>query len=181
MDEELVISQTRKWVRDVVIDLNLCPFAANVESNKSVRYTVEESKELESALETFLLECIRLDNDEDVETTLVIFPNSFKKFDDYLDLLDLVDELIEQNAYDGVYQVASFHPEYQFEGSEKDDAANFTNRSPYPMLHIIRESSVEEALLRYPNAHQIPERNIAFAREKGLAYMQMLRDACLRV
>ena len=181
MDEEQIIAQTRKWVRDVVIGLNFCPFAASVENQKQIRYAVEDSDKLEAALETFLLECIRLDNDDDVETTLIIFPKAFRNFDHYLNFLELAEELIELNAYDGVYQVASFHPDYLFADSDKDDPANFTNRSPYPMIHILREDSMEAALQKYPHADKIPERNIAFAQEKGLSYMQMLRDACLRV
>ena len=176
-----IINQTKKWVKEVVIACNFCPFAAAVVNQKKVNYVVEESEKLDVALEAFLLECNRMDLDDDIETTLLIYPNSFVDFEDYLDFLNLAEQIIESNAYDGTYQVASFHPLYQFADSAIDDAANFTNRSPYPMLHILREASVEDALAKYPHAEEIPERNIAFAREKGLSYMQMLRDACLRI
>jgi hypothetical protein len=181
LQPEIVIQYTQNWVREVVIGLNFCPFASKVVSQKQVRYVVEDSTYLEAALELFLLECNRLDTDEDIETTLVIYPNSFQLFDDYLHFLDLAEQLLFQQGYDGIYQVASFHPNYQFEGADETDPANFTNRSPYPMLHILREESIEEALEKYPHTDQIPERNVEFAREKGLEYMKRLRDACLRV
>jgi hypothetical protein len=114
-----------------------------------------------------------------IETSFIIFTNSFEDFDDYLDFLALAETLIEEHAYDGVYQVASFHPKYKFEGSNELDAANYTNRSPYPMLHIIREESLEKAIALHPNTEEIPQRNIEFARGKGLKYMKLLRDSCM--
>jgi len=174
-----IISQTKKWITDVVIGCNFCPFAAREVKRGRVHYQVEPATELSVCLESFLKECIRLDNEETIETTLLIFPNAFHSFDDYLDLVDLAEKLITKEGYEGIYQVASFHPLYRFLGTAADDAANYTNRSIYPMLHLLREESIEKALQRYPDPEQIPERNILFAREKGAAYMKMLRDACL--
>lgn len=175
-----IISQTKKWITDVVIGCNFCPFAAREIRQNRVHYQVEPATQLDACLATFLEECTRLDKEKKIETTLLIFPNTFHSFDDYLDLVDEAEKLIRKKGYEGIYQVASFHPLYQFAGTPVDDAANFTNRSIYPMLHLLREESIELALQKYPDPEQIPERNIRFAREKGMAYMKMLRDACLQ-
>ena len=179
MDTTLIISQTKKWITDVVVGCNFCPFAARELKQNRVHYQVEFATELSICLESFLHECIRLDKDKEIETTLLIFPNAFHSFDEYLSLAELAEKLLRKKGYEGIYQVASFHPLYHFAGSNTDDAANYTNRSVYPMLHLLREESIEQALERYPDPEQIPDRNIRFAREKGTAYMKMLRDACL--
>jgi hypothetical protein len=170
---------TKKWIVDVVVGCNFCPFAAREVKQNTVHYQVYTGATMESGLQRFLEECIRLDENNDIETSFIIFPDSFKGFDDYLDLVFLAEQLVKQQGYEGTYQVAGFHPLYCFAGESPDDAANYTNRSPYPMLHLLREERIEQALSRYPHAGQIPERNIRFAREKGEAYMKMLRDACL--
>ncbi len=176
---ELIIQQTKKWVTDVVVGCNFCPFAAKELKQNTIHYQVETAIDFAGALQSFLNECRRLD-EEKIETTLLIFSDGFKKFSDYLDLLHLAEKLLKKEGYEGIYQVASFHPLYTFSGSPKEDAANYTNRSVYPMLHILREESIEKALEKYPDPEQIPNRNVSFARTKGLAYMKMLRDACLQ-
>ncbi len=175
---ELVIKQTEKWIRDVVIGLNLCPFAAKEIKNNTVKYVCSDNDTVENVLSTIIEECVYLDNNPNTETTLIILPNSFSDFDDYLEILEYIDETLFKFNYEGIYQVASFHPNYEFEDSEVNDAANYTNRSPYPMLHILREESIEKVLDKYPNHEDIPERNVNFTREKGIEYMKMLRDAC---
>jgi hypothetical protein len=122
-----------------------------------------------------------LDRAEDIETTLIIFPNHFADFEEYLDLAELAEDLSVEQDYEGVYQIASFHPDYCFAEAEANDPANYTNRSPYPMLHLLREDSITKALDHFIDPEGIPERNIAFAQEKGLKYMQMLRAACLEI
>jgi hypothetical protein len=174
-----VIEQTRKWITEVVIACNFCPFAAREVKRNSVHYQVETAASLQDALKAFLLECKRLDEQPAVETVLLIFPHTFPLFSRYLELVDKAERLLKKNGYEGIYQVATFHPDYRFAASSDDDAANYTNRSPYPMLHLLREASVEQALKHYAEPEQIPERNIHFAREKGTAYMKMLRDSCL--
>lgn len=176
---EQVIAQTKKWITDVVIGCNFCPFAAREIKRNTVNYIVEESNDIATCLHTFIQECIRIDNDAATETSFIIYPNAFEDFEEYLDLVSLAEALIERENYEGVYQVADFHPQYIFEDAVADDAANYTNRSIYPMLHILREESIEAALERYAEPEEIPERNIKFAREKGVAYMKLLRDACL--
>lgn len=180
INDQQVIDETKKWITTVVIGCNFCPFANQVIKQQSVFYKVEQDAAMQVCLESFIAELARLDNDESIETTFLIMPVACKKFDDYLDLLSVAEKLLTQHGYDGVYQLASFHPLYKFAGAPADDAANYTNRSVYPMLHLLRESSIDKALLNYADPEAIPERNINFAREKGLAYMKMLRDNCMQ-
>lgn len=119
-----------------------------------------------------------MDNNDNIETSLLIFPESLKDFDDYLDFLEIANALMHKQGYEGIYQLASFHPHYYFEGADENDAANYTNRSPYPMLHILREASLERALLNYPDPENIPGRNIKLTRELGLDVMQKLLADC---
>jgi len=177
MNPEQVIDRTKKWISDIVIGCNFCPFAANVVKQQTIFYNVEENKELETCLASFLLEMERLDNDPAIETSFLIFPNAFQQFDDYLDLISLAEELLKRKGYEGIYQVASFHPLYLFANSDENDPANYTNRSIYPMLQLLREESIDKALANYKDPESIPARNINFAKEKGLVYMKMLRDA----
>ncbi len=177
--DEQVIAQTKKWITDVVIGCNFCPFAAKVVKQQTVFYTVERSVHTAVRLEILLQECNRLDKDDTIETTFLIFPENFKLFEDYLDFVAIAEKLMKQEGYNGIYQLASFHPLYRFAKAPDDDAANYTNRSVYPMLHLLRESSIDKALEQYEHPENIPERNISFAREKGMLYMKMLRDNCL--
>jgi len=132
-----------------------------------------------AVLEALVKELYYLDENEDIETTFIILPNNFGDFTTYLNLVDIAEKLMEKEDYEGVYQLASFHPQYCFAGEHINDAANYTNRSPYPMLHILREESITTALENFPAPYSIPERNIAFARGKGLAYMQGLLSISL--
>jgi hypothetical protein len=175
---EEVILQTKKWISDVVIGCNFCPFAAVPYKKGNIHYAVEYSTDLNSCLQAFILGCQRLDKDKSVETILLIFPDAFADFDAYLKMVEMAEALLEDQDYEGVYQVASFHPLYRFADAPDNDPANYTNRSAYPMLHLLREDSLEKAIDTYPDAEGIPERNIKFAREKGLAYMKLLRDSC---
>ena len=177
MTSQQIIDRTKKWILDVVINCNLCPFAAQVVKQQTIFYKVETSRDMGVCLNSFAYEMQRLDNDKTIETSFLIFPETFEKFDDYLNLLSLAEKLLKRNGYEGIYQVASFHPFYLFANSDEDDPANYTNRSIYPMLHLLREESIDKALEHYKSPDSIPERNINFTREKGLVYMKMLRDA----
>jgi hypothetical protein len=174
-----IIQQTEKWIKSVVIDLNFCPFAAKAILKKSVRYVVLKDVDVKQTLEALVQEFKFLNDHEDIETTFIIFANDFVDFKAYLQLVKKAESTITKEDYDGIYQVASFHPDYCFAGSDSDDAANYTNRSMYPMLHVLREDSLTKALALYPSPELIPEHNIALARQKGLQYMQMLRAACM--
>jgi len=171
---ETVIQQTVNWINEVVIALNLCPFAAKVMLEDRVAYIVVSGDNLEQHLHQ-LADCFaQLDEDSHIETSLVIFPQAYEKFDDYLELLHLADLLLEDLNYSGTYQLASFHPAYLFDGSSEDDASNFTNRSPYPMLHLLRESSIEKAVASYDGIEDVPQNNIKKLRQIGYPAMQQL-------
>ncbi len=172
-----IIDQTKKWISNVVIGLNFCPFAAKPTKQNSIDYIVENSLQIKDVLKTLILECNRLLENPSTETSFIILPNGFDSFLHYLDLIDLCEQLIEKEGLEGVFQIASFHPLYLFAGTPETDAANYTNRSPYPMLHILREDSLDKALEAYPDSSQIPEKNVLLAREKGLAFMKTLRNS----
>ena len=179
-DGDTIISQTINWVKDVVVGCNFCPFAARELAKGSIHYEVLMSTEPASVLEAVKEALAKLDYEESIETLLLILPHGFENFDEYLDLLEDAEALIEKEDYEGIYQLASFHPGYLFAGSSENDPANYTNRSPYPMLHFLREDSVSKAVDSYPGINEVPEKNIRFASEKGLVYMQQLLAACLR-
>lgn len=159
---EEVHQQVKQWLEEVVIGLNLCPFAAKPNRNKQIQIFISETSNEDVLLEEIYQQLQKLDSTpvEELETTLVVTPNLFSDFADYNQYLDLIDALVFQMGYQGTYQVASFHPDYCFQGTEPDDAENLTNRSPYPVFHLIREASMEKVLKHYPDPEGIPERNI---------------------
>lgn len=175
---ERMIKQTQCWLDSVIIEHNICPFAKRERDKGSIRFTVDESSELSQVLENLILECERLDENPEIETTLFILAKVGQDFNDYLDFLDIANQLLIEQGCEGVYQLASFHPDYCFADSNVDDPANYTNRSPYPTLHIIREKSLEKALQSYPEPELIPERNIDYCQNLGLEKMQKMLAAC---
>ena len=178
LDHQVIINQTQKWLSTVVIAHRFCPFAKREFDGGNIHFAIIESEDLETQLE-HLIKCFTaLDRDPGRETSLLIFPRGLSDFEAYLDLLDLGTALIKNQGYEGVYQLASFHPQYRFTETEENDPCNYTNRSPYPMLHILREASIEAALKSYPNPETIPTRNIKLARELGLETLEALLDAC---
>ena len=174
LDDFRIIKQTKKWVNTVIIAHNYCPFAKREVEKGCVRYKIVHETEFNSLLKDVMQECVWLDQNADTETTLIIFPSNLNDFNSFLDCLVLAEDLLVAQGYEGVYQIASFHPDYCFQGAEQDDPANFTNRSPYPMFHLIREASVEAAIEKHPDADAIPERNVEYARQQGLANMKDL-------
>jgi hypothetical protein len=167
-----IIQQTKNWVNDVVIGLNLCPFASPPFQKNSIEYTVNSGNSLEQHLHQLAESFATLDDKADIETSLLIYPDAYKNFDDYLELLNLANHLLGDLNYTSIYQIASFHPDYRFADSTENDASNFSNRSPYPMLHLIRENNLEKAIANYPNSEQIPENNIKKLRAIGYKKMQ---------
>jgi len=176
---EQLVTQTQCWLDSVIIRHNICPFAKKERDKGSIYFYIDTSQAISDALENLIGECEHLDSQPDIATTLFILAYLGKEFNDYLDFLELANQLLIEQGYEGVYQLASFHPEYCFAQSEDDDPANYTNRSPYPMLHIIREESLEKALHSYPNPELIPERNIEYCKALGLAKMQAMLQHCL--
>ena len=179
-ESHTIVRQTQCWLDSVIIRHNICPFAKKERDKGSIYFSVDNSHELSDALENLIIECERLDSQPEIETTLFMLSCLGQDFNDYLDFLDLANQLLIDQGYEGVYQLASFHPEYCFADSEADDPANYTNRSPYPMLHIIREQSLEKALQSYPNPELIPERNIEYCHSLGLKKMQEMLQHCLK-
>ena len=163
------IAATRRWLERAVIGLNLCPFAKAVHAKGQVRYVLSDADTPQALLEELGEELLRLRDTpaEAVDTTLLVHPRVLVDFLDYNDFLDDADALVEALGLDGVLQVASFHPDYRFAGTEPGDIGNFSNRAPYPTLHLLREDSVERAVAAFPDPDAIVERNIQTLRQLG--------------
>ena len=164
-----IIAQTQAWIRHAVIGLNLCPFARAVQVKNQIRCVVSEATHIDDLMAQlcaemhFLVEA----DPEKIQTTLLVHPQVLTDFLDFNDFLELADAALEELNYDGVLQVASFHPRFQFDGTEADDVTNGTNRAPYPTLHLLREDSVERAVAAFPNAEALFETNIATLERLG--------------
>jgi uncharacterized protein len=151
-----------QWLNDVVIGLNLCPFAAKPQRNKQIKIAVSHAMTEEELLQDIYSHLLELDKcePEELETTLVVVPNMLTDFDLYNFFIDWIEALIKQEEWEGVFQLATFHPDYCFSGTDPQDTENLTNRSPFPIFHLIREESMEKVLKHYPNPELIPEKNI---------------------
>lgn len=169
MDKELV--KMRRWLEDAVIGLNLCPFARAVYVRDQVRIAVKPARGFDDAIRCTLDEADRLFRSapDEIATTLVVLPNALTDFDEFLDAADAIDALIERAGAAGILQLAHFHPDYNFEGAEPDALENYTNRAPYPTLHLLREAQVSEGVQSYPDPESIPERNIEMLEGMGRA------------
>ena len=168
---EEVISATRRWVEKAVIGLNLCPFAENPYRGERVRFYVSEQRSAAGLLEELRAELTRLAAaaPAECETTLLIHPWVLTDFIEYNDFLGICDAVVAELGLEGVLQVASFHPQYQFAGSLPDDIENYTNRSPHPVLHLLREASVERAVAAVGDTEEIYRRNMRTLRSLGRA------------
>jgi len=164
------IEKTDAWLRDWVIELNLCPFAHHPYEQGKVDIVTTQQTDVESVFRFVLSELDRLQqtSPEELETALLVIENGLVAFDDYLDFLELIESAVSESGLQGIIQIASFHPQYCFDAVSEDDPANFTNRSPFPMFHLIREESLEKAVASYPKPEKIPQRNIALLREMGI-------------
>lgn len=170
MNHEQVIDHTRRWIEAIVIGLNLCPFARRVFESGLIRYLVSDAGDQATLLDdlTRELQSLAATPITEVETTLLIHPHVFAEFLDYNDFLDLAERRIDDLRLTGVIQIASFHPAYRFADAPADDAANYTNRSPYPMLHLLREESITQIAADDDELLEIPDRNIATLRTLGI-------------
>lgn len=177
---ESVEQQVRQWVERIVIGLNLCPFAATPYKNGQVRIAVSEAATDEGLLGDLRRELQLLQDSpiETLETTLVVVTGMLTEFDDYNQFLDLADDLLGDEGWSDDYQIASFHPHYMFGGTRANDPGNLTNRSPWPILHILREASIDRALEEYPDPDSIPRRNVrlmkSLSRQERRAYFPWL-------
>lgn len=174
------IDATRAWVETFVVGHEVCPFAGREVARDSIRYATLAADDPAAALLGLMEECWHLDAHPETETTLLVLTSGVEDFDDYLDLLGLAEALLVDQGYEGIYQLASFHPDYQFEGEAEGSPRNFTNRAPWPMLHLLREAGLEQALAHYPDPEGIPERNRermqALGRERLAAALAALRQ-----
>lgn len=167
---ETVVAATREWLEKAVIGLNLCPFARAPHVQGRVRYAVSEAETPEELLADLLaeLQALATADPGEVETTLLIHPRVLRDFLDYNDFLGVAEAAVADLGLEGTIQVASFHPRYQFAGTGPDDVENYTNRSPFPILHLLREESVERAVESFPDASRIYEKNVETMRRLGL-------------
>lgn len=178
MEQEQYIAQTKRWLETFVLGFDLCPFAHTPYKKNQIRFVVSNARNREDLLRELEAELELLQNTPagEVETTLLIIPHFLEHFLDYLDALDDGEDLLLARNWEGVFQVASFHPNYQFEGTHADDAENYTNRSPYPMFHLLREERIEQALQFFPNPEDIPETNIQRMRNLGMMRLKLSLD-----
>jgi len=166
------VDATKQWLEEIIIGLNFCPFAKKEFVNNTICYHQSEAEQIKPALKELVEQCHYLKKHDDIETTLLIYSEGFRSFERYLDLVDYANDLLIDSGFEGIFQLATMHPEYCFADDDFDAASNFTNRSPYPMIHIIREASMAKVLKVYKNPEQIPEDNIALAEHKGSNYFQ---------
>lgn len=169
-----MIQETQRWIESFVIALNLCPFAQREMTRGSVYMHVSTADTDLQALEDAMIEIARLDANESIATSFLLFSSCMQDFFDYLDFVDLCDTTMSKLGYDGIYQLATFHPDYCFADTPKDDVSNYTNRAPYPMLHFLRESDVAKAITFYGDTEQIPQHNIECLQKLGLAQVKKM-------
>lgn len=174
-----VIAHTKLWLERAVIGLNLCPFAKAVFIKDQIRYVVSTAQTPEELLADLMkeLEFLQQADPETTDTTLLIHPDVLRDFLDYNDFLDVADSAVDELELSGEIQIASFHPDYQFAGTEVDDISNYTNRAPYPTLHLLREISVERAVEAFPDAAEIFNKNMQTLQQLGLdGWQKVLRE-----
>ncbi len=171
---EKIKEHVLNWVLCFIVELNICPFAKNVIADNTLEMKVSSVHQLELALEAVISAMADLDKHSDKETVLLIFPSMFDDFSDYLDFVSMAEALLSMEGYEGVYQLATFHPQYCFADSQEEDVSNYTNRSPYPMIHILKEESIDKAIDFYGNTEAIPEKNIRLMHQLGLNKIKQL-------
>ena len=178
--EPIELLETRAWVQRAVVGLNLCPFAKAPMVKGQIRYVMCEASDTQALLDTLCAEmqALAAADPEQVETTLVVHPKVLADFIEFNEFLDLADAALGELGFDGVLQVASFHPQYQFAGTEAGDVSNATNQSPYPTLHLLREESIDRAVAAFPDADAIFETNIRTLESLGADGWAALRMAC---
>ena len=169
MSDEEVLKKTRHWLEKAVIGLNLCPFAKAVYVKNQVRLVVSHARHADDLLEELdsELDLLVATPAEQLETTLLIHPMLFDDFLDFNDFLEVAEGVVDEHGLEGIIQLASFHPQFQFEGTEVADISNYTNRAPFAILHLLREESVEKAVAAFPQAEAIFEQNIATLEKLG--------------
>ena len=168
--EDIVIADTVRWLEKAVIGLNLCPFAKSVHVKGQIHYVVSQATDAEGVVMDLYreLEALAEISPDKRDTTLLILPQALQEFLDFNDFLEVADAMVEELELGGILQVASFHPRFQFEGTDVDDVTNCTNRAPYPTLHLLREDSIDKAVEAFPEAETIYERNMEVLEQMGI-------------
>lgn len=179
-DDEGIVQVVRQWISTFVVEMNLCPFAKYEMLHNRVRFATTKAITEEQLLMSLQEELELLSSDTSIETTLLIHPDILLDFYDYNQFLSYADKLLSDMGLEGIYQVASFHPHYQFGGTNPDDPENYTNRSPYPLLHLIREASLERAIAAYPDVDNIPVRNVALMNSMGPSKLHSLFEGLFK-
>lgn len=176
---EEIIETTRRWLEKAVIGLNLCPFATSVHVKNQIRYVVSHARDLQELYRNLEDELLKLQQaaPEEIDTTLLIHPWILNDFLDYNEFIEVAEACVAELDLEGEIQIASFHPQYQFAGTQVDDIENYTNRAPYPMLHLLRETSIARALQAFPDASDIYLKNIETMKKLGHAGWQALNIA----
>jgi uncharacterized protein len=181
LKKEQAIASVRHWVESFVIGNNLCPFAGREFQRDRVRFSYTDASSEPQLLNALVDEIKLLNQNLTIETTLLIHPEVLQDFTAYNQFLDQTERLLENLGLTGVYQIASFHPDYQFSGSKPSDAENYTNRSPYPLLHLLREQSVEQAIVGYPDISAVPTHNIALMNQLGADTLSKMTQGFLQL
>jgi len=174
VSESAVERRVRAWLDSFVVGLNLCPFARPVVASESLRISICDANQLQTVAQRFLteLDLISQSPESEIATTLLVIPNALADFNEYLSFIENAEALIEEQGVADVIQLASFHPHYQFEGEQANSASHFTNRSPYPIIHFLREEMMTKLLADFPHPEQIPQRNIKTLQTIGRAQIE---------
>jgi hypothetical protein len=181
VNKQQAIASVRHWVETFVIRNNLCPFAGREFLSDRIRFGYTDASTEPQLLNALTDEIELLNQDLTIETTLLIHPNALQEFADYNQFLDQTEHLLENLELLGIYQIASFHPDYQFSGSNPEDAENYTNKSPYPLIHLLREQSVEQAIVHHPDISTVTSNNIALMNQLGADALSKIMQRCLQL
>ena len=175
-ESEIILQQSKAWIKKFVLEMGLCPFAKPIWDARLIQFQLSLAEAPDKIIEDVFLLCEKGVNagPEEIETAILILPKALSDFESYLDMLDTLNELLEEAELEGVLQIASFHPHYQFDGTGEYAPENFTNRSPYPMFHILREESVSTAIENFPHVDDIPLRNIEKMEGLGISHIRGL-------
>ncbi len=174
----MYIEQTRRWIYSFVIKHNLCPFAKGEMDKNTVRFEISQATSITDAMQALQTEVDVLNIHTEIETSFLIFPLFLHDFFDYLNFSDMAINQLIQRGYEGIYQLASFHPDYCFADANFDDVSNYTNRSPYPMLQILRETTLEKTIKQFGNIGIIPKKNMSYLRALGLNQVKKILKTC---
>lgn len=178
-ESERAVTATRRWVEELVVAYNLCPFARRELQNDRIRFALCNAIDSAAVLEALADELIWLGDNASVETTLLIHPHALTDFYDFNDFLNDCDQLLSQMELEGIFQIASFHPQYRFAGTHPEDPENYSNRSPFPMLHLLREDSVERAIALHPAIEDVVTDNLETLNGLGSERLRALWQRCL--